>query len=260
MTLIADIFITTKGRPELFHRSISSLLENTPREQFRLTLIDDTGPDKVSWSVPRTGSFLPSSFDHIITHNENMGLGPSINQALAHIDALKKWDGQKAPPLTVYTQDDVIYEKDWLMKLAGRYLQLRDPLKLGFASGAECPEHPTRQVLGNGMILKDWVRATNLMATHEYWMSMWPISRIDPETGRERGRPHDGLGSSVDWWFIRNHENSVCRTGRTNLVIPGLVKHIGFDKSTWLDRELPESESDRKGISEHLQGKKELEE
>lgn len=74
---------------------------------------------------------------------------------------------------------------------------------------------------------------------------MWPISRIDPETGRERGKPNDGMGSSVDWWFIRNHKNSVCKTGRTNLVMPGLLVHIGYKDSTWLKRELPESEFDK---------------
>jgi hypothetical protein len=164
--------------------------------------------------------------------------------ALAHIDALKKWD-VSSPPLTVYVQDDVQYSRGWLEKLSQKFLQLERPLNLGFASGVECIEHPAKKDLGNGMILKDWIRATCMMARHEYWMSMWPIPRIDPETGRERGRPHDGMGSSVDWWFIRNHPNSVCRTGRTNLVMPGLLVHIGYRESTWLKRDLPESESDK---------------
>jgi len=150
-----------------------------------------------------------------------------------------------APPLTVYVQDDVLYSNGWLEKLSSKYLQLLHPLKLGFASGIECVEHPAKKDLGNGMVLKDWIRATCMMATHSYWMSMWPIPKIDPETGRERGRPHDGMGSSVDWWFIRNHSNSVCKTGRTNLVMPGLLQHIGYKDSTWLKRELPESDSDK---------------
>lgn len=98
------------------------------------------------------------------------------------------------------------------------------------------------------MVTKDWIRATCMLARHDYWMSMWPISRIDPETGRERGKPDNGMGSSVDWWFIRNHPNSVTKTGRTNLVIPGLLQHTGYKDSTWLKRELPESESDKRII------------
>ena len=178
---------------------------------------------------------------------ENQGLGPSINTALAHIDTLKRWDVHPSP-LTVYVQDDVMFSSDWLPKLSQKFLQLEKVFNLGFASGVECIEHPVKKDIGNGMVLKDWIRATCMMARHDYWMSMWPISRVDPETGRERGKPDNGMGSSVDWWFIRNHPNSVCRTGRTNLVIPGLLKHTGYKDSTWLKRELPESESDKKVI------------
>ena len=168
--------------------------------------------------------------------------------ALAHIDSLKRWDGD-SDSLTVYVQDDVLYSDGWLSRLAGPYCKFYGTLGLGFASGVECVEHPVRRALGAGIVLKDWIRATCMMAMHSYWMSMWPISRIDPETGRERGRPNDGLGSSVDWWFIRNHPNSVCKTGRTNLVIPGLLKHAGYDRSTWLSRELPESQADMEAIA-----------
>lgn len=187
--------------------------------------------------------------DHLLIHHKNLGLGPSINQALAHIDTLKRWDDYPSP-LTVYLQDDVLYTPGWLDRLAKMFLLLEKSHNLGFASGIESIEHPPRKDLGNGMILKDWVRATCMLARHDYWMSMWPISRIDPETGQERGRPHDGLGSSVDWWFIRNHKNSVCRTGRTNLVIPGLLQHDGYDQSTWLKRNLPESDADKMKIFE----------
>jgi len=189
--------------------------------------------------------------DYVLTNSRNEGLGPSINMALAHIDTLKRWEGTKLFGLTTYVQDDVLFSNDWLMKLSSKFLQLSGPLKLGFASGVECVEHPLRRVLGNGMILKDWIRATNMMSFHDYWMSMWPIDRIDPETGRERGKPNDGLGSGVDWWMIRNHVNSVCRTGRTNLVMPGLLQHAGFADSTWLKRELPESLDDKKKIKEN---------
>lgn len=189
-------------------------------------------------------------YDHLLKSHDQRGLGPSINQALAHIDSLKRWDGADAPLLTVYVQDDIIYSKDWLQTMSSKYLQLQKPLKLGFASGIECVEHPKKSDLGQGMILKDWIRAANMMATHDYWMSMYPISRIDPETGRERGRPNNGMGSGVDWWFVRNHPNSVCRTGRTNLVFPGLLQHAGYAQSTWLARELPESEVDKMKIRE----------
>lgn len=247
--LIADIFITTKNRPDLLRKSLESLRATTRRNQYRLTVVRD-GDYAVTDNVL---SEFKDIIDYVLTNQENAGLGPSINMALAHIDALKRWDGEKAPPFTTYSQDDCVYKQGWLELLSTKYLQLKGPLHLAFASGMESIEHPVKKNLGNGMILKDWLRGTNLLATHDVWMSMWPIPKIDPETGRERGKPDNGLGSGVDWHFIRAHPNSVCRTGRTNLVIPGLICHAGFDQSTWLKRELPESEEDKRFIHESLQ-------
>ena len=250
MGLIADIFVTMRGDREwMTHYSLESLIANTPREQYRLTLVMD-GPSKSELDLNGVARGLPKKIDHVLISGVRLGLGPSINRALAHIDTLKRWDGVDAPPLTIYCQDDLFYSEGWFEKITRSFLQMNVPLKLGFATGATCPEHPVRRELGNGMVLKDWIRATNLVAFHSYWMSMWPISKVDPETGRERGMPHNGLGSSVDWWFIRNHENSVCRTGRTNLVLPGLVLHNGYDCSTWLGRPLPETEEDLHRIHE----------
>lgn len=171
-----------------------------------------------------------------------------MNQALAFVDSLKRWDDSPVP-LTTYVQDDVIFRPDWLDLLSSKFIQLEKPLKLAFASGHAAVEHrddPRAETkeLGFGYTNR-YIRATCMMARHETWMSMWPIPRVDPETGQERGRPHAGLGSGVDWHFVRVHPNSVVRTGRTNLIIPGLVVHAGFKESTWLDRELPESWADR---------------
>jgi hypothetical protein len=241
--MFADIFITTCRRPDLFRRSLESFERCTPRDQYRLTVVQD-GADAETSRIIEAAPFV----DNVIFHRENVGLGPSINQALSYIDSMKRWDGgiTSAFSLTAYVQDDVAYSPGWLDKLAVKFIRLAAPLKLGFASGIECVEHPIKKDLGNGLVLKDWIRATCMLSYHSYWMSMWPVSRIDPETGRERGKPNDGWGSGVDLWFVRNHENSVCRTGRTNLVIPGLLQHMGYDRSTWLDRELPESESDKR--------------
>lgn len=246
--MIADVFITTFRRAELLDRSLRSFRECTDRKNFRLTVVQDD----LDMQTAQVLSRHLDTVDHLLVHCTNNGLGPSINQALAYVDTLKRWDGHLAPPLTVYLQDDVLYSAGWLERLSKMFFLLEKQYNLAFASGIESVEHPMRKDIGNGMILKDWIRATCMMARHEYWMSMWPISRIDPETGRERGRPNNGLGSSVDWWFVRNHDNSVCKSGRTNLIIPGLLQHAGYDKSTWLKRELPESEYDKTLIKENL--------
>lgn len=244
--MLADIFVTTKNRPTLLEQMLSSLRNSTPREQFRLTIVHD-GTCEETRKLLESFRFF---FDHKILHSVNEGLGPSMNQALAFIGALKSWDKQYVP-LTCYVQDDVVFSKNWLQTLVGKFLQLETPLALGFASGHDAVEHRNdpracRTDLGNGMYTSKYIRATCMLAHHTFWSSMLPIPRVDPETGQERGRPHDGLGSGVDWHFLRVHPGSVAKRHRTNLVIPGLVVHAGFRESTWLKRELPESENDKK--------------
>lgn len=238
-----DVFMTTTNRPDLLRAALTSFRENTSRDQFRFTLVRD-GAYTVSAHVALD---FQDVIDHTIVNTDTLGLGPGINSALAHIDSMKKWDAEQSD-FTCYVQDDVLFSPDWLTRLHREFVRFESPCKLGFATGVECVEHPKKMDLPNGMMLKDWIRATCMFARHSFWMSMWPISRVDPETGRERGRPHAGLGSSVDWWFIRNHERSVCKNGMTNLVIPGLLVHAGYKSSTWLKRDLPESEQDKEKI------------
>jgi hypothetical protein len=251
MALIADIFITSKDRPDLLNNSLRALRANTDKKDYRLTVILD------EWGLGSYGACreFHDIIDHVLVHRENLGLGPSINQALSHIQSLNEWwghpthgDKEQVSPFVCYLQDDILVTKGWLPKMAKFFMLFEKQYKLGFASGVECVEHIVRKDLGNGMLLKDWVRAANMFARREYWMSMYPIPRLDWETSRVRAKPNDGMGSGVDWWFIRNHPNSVCKTGRTNLVFPGMMVHAGYNKSTWLQRELPESDKDKDAV------------
>jgi hypothetical protein len=267
-TLITDIFVTVKDRYDLATRSIRSLLDNTDKTQYRLTVTvdgnwkhseDDYGlPSKLS-DMHQLRFLLERHADYIIQSRENEGLGPTINRAVAHVKSINDWyshpthgDQSKVAPLITMCQDDLLYSKDWLGILASRFFAYEKIKNLGFASGVECVEHPVREILGKNLVTKDWIRASQMMARREYWASLMPIPRFDPETGRVRAKPNDGMGSGVDWWLIRNHENSVCKSGRTNLVVPGLVVHAGYDKSTWLERELPESDADKATVKERL--------
>lgn len=278
--LIADIFVTVKPTIErlaLSVQSLRSLFDNTDPSQCRLTvMLDGMIP-----GVPLDGRHheqaavielltklltkLQYNSDYVLQSYENEGLGPTINRAIAHIKSVNDWyshpthgDPSMVAPYIVMCQDDLLYTKDWLPTLASRFRAYGTRYKLGFASGVECPEHEVREQLAHGIVLKDWIRASQMLATREYWESLMPIPRFDPETGRVRAKPNDGMGSGVDWWLIRNHENSVCKTGRTCLVMPGLCQHAGYDRSTWLKRELPESETDKEIVraQRHAERKK----
>lgn len=78
-----------------------------------MTIIED-GFDEYGSVGMCLGIYRP---DYVLKNMNNMGLGPSINMALAHVDALKRWDTNPSP-LTVYVQDDVKFSDGWLEKLS----------------------------------------------------------------------------------------------------------------------------------------------
>ncbi len=254
--MIADIFITTKGRYELFKKSLESFGKCTDPTQYRLTVIDDGGTH-APWLVP--GVNQGASIDQLIWHRENMGLGPSINEALSAIETQRAWDLERRPqeaamfPFIVYLQDDLLYSSGWLPKLAKMFMLYEKSHKIAFASGIECIEHKEGlQEIGNGLQVKKYIRAACMMARRQTWMDMHPIPAFDPETKQWRAKPNDGIGSGVDWHFMRNHVLSVERTGKQCLVMPGLLQHMGYKESTWLKRELPESDSDKDKIRSQI--------
>jgi hypothetical protein len=250
-----DVFITTMpGREEITRRSLESLHKYWD-DQIRLTIhIDGATKDiesmmDVSWLA-----------DYVIRTDVREGLPMAINRCLSHIQTTNQYsehptagDPRMVSDFICMVQDDIQYSPGWLKRLVSSFYfceRFNKP-QVGFVSGIECPEHPQRTESSfHGMVYKDYIRAANMFGRRDYWMSMWPIPRYDPETRGVRAMPNDGIGSGVDWHFIRNHENSVVRTGRTCLVIPGLLQHIGYQKSTWLDRDLPESDSDIAAMSD----------
>lgn len=251
--MIADIFVTVKNRGDLARKSLESLFQNTDKSLYRLTVIRDGNYANTSF----LNKEYSNKIDYVFTNNENMGLGPSLNLATAHIQQINKWyndskvgEQDKVSTFISYCQDDILYTPNWLEKLARLFMLCEERHNIGFVSGIESIEHPVKRDLGGGMVLKDWIRATHMMARREYWDSMFPIPAYDPETGRLRAKPNDGIGSGVDWHVIRNAPNSICRTGKSCLVVPGTLVHAGFRDSTWLAHELPESDSDQRKIDE----------
>jgi len=264
--MLCDIFMTFKDRDELFERSLCSFYENTDPSLYRLTLVCDGGyvPEFIT-DCDNLGCMYDgvSKIDHILLHRDNIGLGPSINQALTHVDALNQYyshpqvgDPQKVSEFVCMCQDDLLYTQHWLEKMAKFFTLFEYNKNLGFASCIECIEHEMcedlGEIQGTRLITKDWIRAAMMFGRRDYWMSMFPIPMLDGETGRKRAKPNNGMGSGVDWHFIRQHENSVCKTGRTNLVLPGVCQHAGFAYSTWLDREMPESGEDKEMMMHHI--------
>lgn len=257
-----DILMTTCGRRELFRKSLESFGQHTDPSMYRLTVICDDGNHDV-YPLYTGKQFTlyngaSASIKNLIIHDEPRGLGPSLNEGLRFIQTMNEWDedhpGKSENNFICYLQDDLLYTPGWLQILIQRFCLFEKSYNLLFASGLECIEHREGLVdIGGGMQVKNYIRAACMFARRSTFINMLPIPPIDPETGNIRARPNNGIGSGVDWHFLRNHNLSAERTGEKCLVIPGLIKHMGYDKSTWLKRELPESESDKEKIRELLE-------
>jgi GT2 family glycosyltransferase len=133
-----DIFVTTTThRPEMTNKSLSSLFENTDKSLYRLTVVVDGVQDQKD---------IPSKCfdaDYLLVNKQNIGLGPSVNHALAHIVTLNNYFDNKKSRFVNYVQDDVEYTKGWLEKLVKVYDLFSRTQKLGFVSGHNAPEHDT---------------------------------------------------------------------------------------------------------------------
>ncbi len=243
--LIITSFVKNRERLDLLKKCLNSVYNNTNKDLFRLTLL-------VDFSYSGENYCVGSSFfdvDYLFFNKENIGLAPNLNRAIAHVNSLNSYFIDQQTKYICYLQDDTIVENGWLESLIKNYEVFSKIYNIGFASGHYAPEHKhtIKKIIKNDeIILMDWIRATNMFSSIDYWNSMMPIPIIDVETGNIRGKPSNGIGSSVDWFFIRNHKNSVCKSRKTNLVLPGLIKHAGFESSTWFKGSLIEENYETK--------------
>jgi len=242
-----EVFVTTMNRPLLLERCLRSVRENATDVPHMLTVLSDGD------QTAATERALQGIPDFFYVSKKNVGLGPTVNTALSLLNSRM----DSTSDLWCYLQDDTVVSPGWLSTLIQRFVVNERVHNLFFASGHDAPEHDVfsddawgrelrrrgvlpRTEIGPNTFLKPYIRATNMLGRARTWLSMHPIPPVDLETGRLRGRPHDGLGSGVDWHFLRAHPKSPLVCGGTNLVVPGLVTHVGADRSTWFKGTLPE--------------------
>lgn len=220
---MTHILITTYDRPALLRRSLESLFECTQGE-FQVLVSDDGSPGE------ETAQVLGDSSDKIaqtLLGRTEAGLVDSFNRLFEASVALGPVE------FVCYAQDDVTYTPDWLKKCV-HVLELF-PGELGFVTGFDAPEHTSHGALSqNGVVVvrKLYTRATHLIARREFWESVGPVPRRNPD-GSVRGRPDSGRGSNVDWYWMKHAERSSEKQGKMVGCLRGLVEHQGEGHSTW---------------------------
>lgn len=251
------ILITTKDRLNLLSRCVESIKNTTP--ETRIFIVSDG-------SKQDTIDYITNSddFEGYVINKTNIGITPSIEIGLQLINNYHRFRFNEGlekdkDPWISYVQDDVEFiEYNWditLVKCYNGYININTPI--GFITGHDAPEHKTsrnllwyeqsqirNQILFDNreiktIDLRDHIRATHMMAFLSFWLEQLPIT-VNGELGVPRGHPGNARGSDIDWYFLRGHDKSVLKRGMTNLVVPGILKHSGYNYSTWQKQELPE--------------------
>jgi len=196
----------------------------------RVVIFDDGSTDSSYSDLAET---VEDTYDLNITYVKwanNVGLCSAFQVAFRGLEA--EWSAtgiKEAEHFLSYVQDDVTFNyPNWLELCEKKYKEAVEYRRIGFISGHTAPEHAETDVPCpvDGCRFRTWIRATHMMAPVCYWKSMLPIPELAPD-GMRRGHPSPNRGSGFDWHFVRDHELSVERTGRTNLIVEGLCTHIG---------------------------------
>ena len=69
-------------------------------------------------------------------------------------------------------------------------------------------------------------------ALSDFWAHTTPVPILNVD-GTKRGLPDYGVGSNVDWHFLRESSHSLKHLKRQTGAIANLVQHTGNDHSTW---------------------------
>lgn len=224
------IIITTYNRLNLLKRTLESLHKSLNKDKNDVTVfvMDDGSTDG---TVEFLRSFTPPHplrFEYqFMSHEENMGLRASLNDALKLI-LTGDFD------YISYNQDDVEFREGWLQECID-WWEVKKNFKVGFITGHDAPEHPTIYE-GRGFKLKLTCRATHMFASAKRWKKFGEIPDLTPGIAA----PKPGQGSLVDWWLVGHPEgkypeskHSLRKCKEYVLVLPGRIKHTGVVKSTW---------------------------
>jgi glycosyltransferase involved in cell wall biosynthesis len=240
-----DILVTTFNRVNLLRRTVESLLaRTTARTPYRIFIVDDASTDG-------TPEYLMSlrhpAIQSIIWNKVRSGVVCGFNELFRQVEYLDRYYAEN--PYLCYLQDDVeIMEDDWLHILQLAYEDLNKTYPIGFFCGFNAKEHITEVELpwhDRKVLLKTSTRATNLIASKQFWHSIGYIPKENPD-GSSRGFPNDGRGSHIDVYLTGcssgsrfqkaySAPNSSYRQGKKVLVVPGLLHHLAEPDraSTW---------------------------
>lgn len=224
MTPTVVSLVSTFNRPAALARSLPQIAALG----WPCLVIDDGGDDR-SEEWFRNWYINQSPFPDVqyLQLPANRGLAAVLNIGLAF------WLADERVTHVNYVQDDIDLHPQFKQRVldqiaadsAGHYPLL---------TGHDAREH-IAVAAGPGTLLKTNCRATNMVATADYWRGILPIpTRKLGAPCREPGKPR-GTGSDVDFWITQRAPHSIVKRGGYVLCLPGMVRtfYSRKEESCW---------------------------
>ena len=221
---MTPILISTYDRPDLLRGTLQTLFESV-ESPIQVIVADDGSPNdktrKVLDMFPVRQLLLP-----------HQGLVHSLNALFAEVKRFA--EERMLAPFWIYCQDDLRFSPGWLQKMFAVWDRWAEESNFGLLTCVEDAFTVINQFEWEGMHIqiKHFAEGHLYFAPKDFWVRTTPIPILNGD-GTERGFPCSGIGSNVDWHFLRDSPKSLSHLKKKVGVIPGLVTHTGNENSTW---------------------------
>lgn len=212
---MVDIIIPVHNRPRLTEQSLKSLWDHTPREIYRLHVVDDGSDEETSQLLVNTLDEMQdggvSCF--FIRHTEPLSPGYSRNEAARK--ALKLSNRE----FIYFSDNDVYFTEEWLENLIIYYEQAHKQGVRLLGGGCHAYLQNNRELNLNGMRIgiKDAVSGYSQLMLWDTWEKYGEFSESMKTAERK-------IMGSEDWEYCQRIRNDGFEVGS---VYPELVYHCG---------------------------------
>jgi len=230
------ILITTYNRLNLLKKCMESLW-NTIEQGTPIFVVNDGSKQETTNYLYECMS--KNLIDVVINSKINMGISPSISSGMNYIfDFVRFFSADRRKefkPYISYIQDDMLFtKKNWPSYCIEKFSQAKKLVDVDFMTGFDFSyefdenNHPRihKDITLEGCHFRKSMSGQHMMASIDTWKERLPVPTFR-DGSVVRGHPHNGIGSCVDWWLIRDSKPS------KTLAVEDIAVYDGKKKSTW---------------------------
>lgn len=210
---MTNICLLVRDRPRLTEQTLRTLFQNTPKDQFNLTIVDDG-----SW--PETAEIIKrySNYENVevVTFRKPVGIVGFLRNVGAATSERVFGRGE----WLVFLDNDVAVESRWLDRMieAMQRANLGDEVHqyISVLGGYRHPFHGINRLWGDDAYIEE----TDAVAGYSMLMRWTTFDKYGPFVQNQKG-----IGASEDWDFCQRIG------GKVGYINPPVLSHCGITGS-----------------------------